>query len=259
MGSDLPSGPSSVALVRESSVPSVYRGCGRRDLPGGCILSTRQLLTLHGAFEDSTLLALHVADEMETWGMIAEERMEDEDLLKFDGIFKENAQQFRRTKTVEIMMAIDPDTVPKEAESAEDEQKAFDEPGGAPDWYLDAFDPLEPDVEEVVRAGDQPTPMEAAELITRGRAPPAWRRDDFPAAGPVRRSVWTPPYSLRSPDKEPEEWLSLNQNTKDDFRAKLKLRDPVGFATQELLRKNYLEMNMMGKVTTASVAMPLLQ
>ena len=28
----------------------------------------------------------------------------------------------------------------------EDEQKAFEEPGGAPDLYLDAFDPLEPDV-----------------------------------------------------------------------------------------------------------------
>ena len=199
MGSDLPSGPSSVALVRESSVPSVYRGCGRRDLPGGCILSTRQLLTLHGAFEDSTLLALHVADEMETWGMIAEERMEDEDLLKFDGIFKENAPQFRRTNTVEIMMAIDPDTAREEGESSQGEPTAFEEPGGAPELYLDAFDPLEPNVAEAAGACAQPTPIEAAEQVTRGRAPPAWKQDDFPAAGPVRRSVWTPPDSPRPP------------------------------------------------------------
>ena len=125
--------------------------------------------------------------------------------------------------------------------------------------YLDTFDPLKPDVAEVARACAQPTPVEAAELITRGRAPPAWRRDDFPAAGPVRRSVWTPPYSLRPPDKEPEELLSLNQKTKDDLRAKLKLRDPVGFATQELQRKSYLEMKRKGTVTKASVAMPVLQ
>ena len=130
-----------------------------------------------------------------------------------------------------------PDTAPEEVESSEDEQKAIDEPGDAPDWYLDAFDPFEPDVAEADRAGDQPTPIEAAELITRGRAPPAWRRDDFPATGPVRRSVWTPPYSLRPPDKEPEELLPLNQKTKDDLNAKLKFRDPVGFAAQDLRRK----------------------
>ena len=205
MGSDLPSGPSAVASVRKSRVPSVYQDGGRRDLPGGCFLSLRQRLTLNGAFEGSALPAPHVIDENETWGVIAEEGAEEEDLLKFDGICNENAPQFRGTKTIEIMMAIDPDTAPEEFDSSEDEQKAFEEPGGAPDWYLDTFDPLEPDVAEAARACAQPTPVEAAELITRGSASPSWRRDGFPAAGPVRRSVWNPPYSLRPPGNEPEE------------------------------------------------------
>ena len=112
------------------------------------------------------------------------------------------------------MLAIDPDTAPYEAESSKDERKEPDEIGGAPDWYLDTFDPLEPDVAD---AGEQPTPIEAAELVTRGRAPPARRRDDFPATGLVCRFVWTPPYSLRPPDKEPQEWLSLNQQTKHEL------------------------------------------
>ena len=56
-------------------------------------------------------------------------------------------------------MAIDPDIAPDEAESSEDD-KAL-EPGGPPDWYLDDFDPLEPDVEEAARIGAQPTPAEA--------------------------------------------------------------------------------------------------
>ena len=37
------------------------------------------------------------------------------------------------------------------------------------------------------------------------------------------------------------------------------LRDPVGFATQELRRKNYFEMKRKGTVIKASVAMPVLQ
>ena len=106
-------------------------------------------------------------------------------------------------------MAIDPDTAPYEAESSEGEHKEPDEIGGAPSWYLDTLDPLEPDVAEAANAGEQPTPAEIAELVTRGRAPPAWRRYDFLATGPVRRSVWTPPYSLRPPDREPEEWHFL--------------------------------------------------
>ena len=98
-------------------------------------------------------------------------------------------------------MAIDPDTAPDEIESSEDARKEPEEIGGVPDWYLDTFDPLEPDVAEAASACARPMPVETAELIARGRAPPAWRRDDFPAVGPVRRSVWTPPYSMRPPDK----------------------------------------------------------
>ena len=100
------------------------------------------------------------------------------------------------------MIAIDPETAPDEVESSEDERKEPAEIGGMPDWYLDTFDPLELDVAEAASASARPTPVETSELIARGCAPPAWRRDDFPAVGPVRRSVWTPPCSLRPPDKE---------------------------------------------------------
>ena len=170
----------------------------------------RQRLTLNGAFEDTILLAPHVTDEKEEWGVMVEAGTEEEDLLQFDGICNENAQRFQRTKTVEIMLAIHPDTAPDEAESSEDERKEPEEIGGAPEWYLDTFDPFEPDVAEATSVAVQPTPVEDSELVARGRAPPAWRRDDFPAVGSVRRSVYTPPYSLRPPDNEPEELLSLN-------------------------------------------------
>ena len=82
--------------------------------------------------------------------------------------------------------------------------------------------------------------------------------DDFPAAGPVRRYVYAPPYSLRPPDTEPDVWLPLNNKSKDELREKLKLRDPEGFATQELRRKNYIEMKNKGTVPTISLALPVL-
>ena len=97
---------------------------------------------------------------------------------------------------------------PDEVESSEDGKEL--EPVGPPEWYLDDFASLEPDVAETASLGAKPAPVEASELISNGRAPPAWRRYDIPPKGPVRRSVWTPPYSSRPPDKEPEQWFSLN-------------------------------------------------
>ena len=143
--------------------------------------------------------------------------------------------------------------------SSEDGRKEPKEIGGAPDCYIDTFNPLEPAVTEAASDSAPPTPVEIAELIPRGRDPPAWRRDDFLAVGPVRRYVWTPRYSLRPPDKEPEEWFSLNQKTKDELLAKWKLRDPEGFAAQELRRKHYIEMKTKCKILRASVALPVLQ
>ena len=118
---------------------------------------------------------------------------------------------------------------------------------------------MEPDVAEANDTAAQPTPIEDLELVTRGRAPPAWRRDDFPAAGPVRRSVYAPPYSLRPPDTEPEVWLSLNQKSKYELSDKLKLRDPECFATQELRRKNYIEMKKKVKVRNCLGALLVLR
>ena len=50
----------------------------------------QQRLTLNGAFEDSTLPALHVIDEKEEWGVIVDTGVEDEDLLQFKEICNEN-------------------------------------------------------------------------------------------------------------------------------------------------------------------------
>ena len=44
--------------------------------------------------------------------MIVDAIVEEEDLLQFEGICNENAPQFQRTKTIEITIAIDPDTAP---------------------------------------------------------------------------------------------------------------------------------------------------
>ena len=87
----------------------------------------RQRLTSNGAFADTILPASHVTDEKEEWGVMVEAGTEEEDLLQFDGICNENTPRFQRTKTVEIMLAIDPDTAPDEAESSEDERKEPEE------------------------------------------------------------------------------------------------------------------------------------
>ena len=64
---------------------------------------------------------------------------------------------------------------------------------------------------------------------------------------------------MRPPDNEPEEWLSLNQKTKDEFHAKWKLRDPEGFVAQELRSTKYVEMKKNGKIQKTSLALPVLR
>ena len=59
-------------------------------------------------------------------------------------------------------MAIDPETAPDEVESSEHEHKEPEEVCGVPDWYLETFDPLEPDVAEVAGASARPTLVETA-------------------------------------------------------------------------------------------------
>ena len=66
-----------------------------------------------------------------------------------------------------------------------------------------------------------------------GKAPPkGWRRDDF-GKETVRRTVWTPPWSLRPPTLEPEVWLSLTKKYRDEKRQQWKRDDPKGFERQE--------------------------
>ena len=143
----------------------------------------QQRLTLNAAFEGTTLPAPLITDETKKWGVIAKDDVDEDDLLNFDGVWNENAPKFQRTKTVEIMLALDPHNAPNEDESSEDAKEL--EPGGPPEWYLDDFDPLEPDVAEAASLGAQPTPVEACELSSSGRVLPARGRDDFPPKGPV--------------------------------------------------------------------------
>ena len=161
MGSDLSSGPSGVSSVREPRISRLHQNTSGRDISGNCFFSFRQRITLNGAFEDCTLPAPHVSDEKEEWALIFA-GVEEEHFLQFNCVCNENAPQFERTKTVEIMMAIDPGTASDEFESSEHERKEPEEIGGVLDWYLDTVDPLEPDVAEAASASAQPTPVETA-------------------------------------------------------------------------------------------------
>ena len=202
MGSGLPSGPSRVSSFGQPCLTCFYQNGGRRHFPRSGFRSASATACVEWCLRRHYSSSPHVTDENEDWGVIVDAVAEEEDLLQFDGICNENALRFRRTETVEIMLAIDPDTAPDNAESSDDNKP--EEICGAPELYLDIVDPLEPDVAEANDTAAQPTPIQDLELVTRGRAPPAWRRDDFPADGPVRRSVHAPPYSLRPPDTEPE-------------------------------------------------------
>ena len=68
----------------------------------------KQRLTRHGALEDATLPAPCASDTNEKLEVVAEEGTDD--LLEYDGLLNENAARFKKTKTVEVMMALDPDT-----------------------------------------------------------------------------------------------------------------------------------------------------
>ena len=138
-----------------------------------------------------------MSDDTEKLEIVAEEGSDD--ILEFDGMLNMNAPRFRKTKTVEVMMALDPD-------NENDDDDNNDDPNATPVLHEDGdginadYDAVEPDVADAATLGDQPTAAEEKEIVTDGRAPPTgWRRDDFPLSGPVRRTVWTPPWSLRPP------------------------------------------------------------
>ena len=83
---------------------------------------SKQPLTLHGAFEDVSLLAPYVSDDTETWDVLTEE-IGSADVLEYDGRVNDNALRFKKTKTVEIAMALDTDSG-----SVDDAQLEADEP-----------------------------------------------------------------------------------------------------------------------------------
>ena len=86
-----------------------------------------------------------VTDSAEKLEITAEEGADD--LFVYDGTCKENAPRFRKTKVVEIMMAIDPDTGPDDSVDTPDTQ------GPANDDFV----AIELDVAEVAHLGNQPS------------------------------------------------------------------------------------------------------
>ena len=143
-----------------------------------------------------------------------------DDILEYDGLLKENAPRFKKSRVVELMMALDPEVSGQGASEATEEEQA-------------SFAAIEPDVAEVV----QP-PAVAAELAEHkwdGKDPPAgWRRDDFLASDcSIRRSAWAPPWSLRPPTLEPEVWVGLSKKYKDLAREGWLRDDPAGYAAQQ--------------------------
>ena len=121
------------------------------------------------------------------------------------------------------MLAIEPD-LEEQVDVDVDATRAFGDGSPSTD-----FAAIEPDVAEAEEIGLQPTPAETREIVHDGRSPPiGWRRDDFGTEGVIRRSVWTPPWSTRPPNLEPEQWLSLNKKFEAEARDKWKLKDPAG-------------------------------
>ena len=108
------------SLLSENRASRVsFRTLADVAFPEGVLFPFQRRLTLNCAFEDSTLPALHDTNEKELWAVIVDSGFDDEGLVQFEGICNENSPQFQTIKTVEIMMAIDPDTSPHEAESSE--------------------------------------------------------------------------------------------------------------------------------------------
>ena len=182
----------------------------------------------------------HVSDECEIFSVIAGEGADD--ILDYDGLVRENRPSFRRTKVTELACAIEPDTTP--------DGSIDDQPGAIIGATDGAVQPL-CDADHVHKT-EPVSAEEAKEIPTSSRAPPSgWRRDDF--GSPIRRSVWTPPWSLRPPRLEPERWLSLNKKHRADERQRWRAGDPDGFATQEARRLNYIRLKNAGRVPKAAV------
>ena len=121
---------------------------------------------------------------------------------------------------MELMMFIDPDTSSDDVADTPGTQgrdDGDDDDANTPDTHgyaNNAFAACENDLEEAAHLADQHTAAEAGEIVPDGRATPAGRRrNDFAPQGPVRRTVWTPPWSLRAPHLEPKELLFAEPKT----------------------------------------------
>ena len=181
----------------------------------------RQRLNFLGAFEDVTLPSPHVYDESELFSVIAGEGGID-DVIEYDGLVRDNRPSFRRTKVTELACAIEPDATP---DTTEPIHSSCDQPGAIAEAPDSAVPPLL-DADHAQGRGE-----EAKEIPTSSRAPPSGRRrDDF--GSPIRRSVWTPPWSPRPPHLEPEPWLSLTKTHQADERQRWRAGDPDGFELQ---------------------------
>ena len=174
-----------------------------------------------------------------------------DDILEYDGLVRENRPSFRRTGVTELACAIEADTTP---DTTEPIHSSCDQPGAIAEAPDSAVPPLL-DADHAHNAGGRGE--EAKEIPTSSRAPPSgWRRDDF--GSPIRRSVWTPPWSLRPPHLEPEPWLSLTKKHQADERQRWRAGDPDGFELQEERRRNYIRLKNAGRVPKAAACRPIL-
>ena len=161
----------------------------------------QQRFMFHVAYGDTTLPAPMATDESEEWAVIQGGGAGD--LLNYEGMCNEYAPKFRKMKVIKIVMVIHPDT----------RQDDPVDPSATPELHDGGYAVVKPDVADVAELGSTPPAEVVAELVCDGRAPPiGWRRDEFPAGGPViRKTVWAPSWSLRPPNVEPELWLSQSK------------------------------------------------
>ena len=97
MGSELPRNSPRVTSFGKPRVQSFDQDRRGRSLLSSFVsFVVQQRLTLHGAFEDTTLPAPMVTESTEKFQVTVEEGADD--LFEYGGICKESAPRFRKTK-----------------------------------------------------------------------------------------------------------------------------------------------------------------
>jgi hypothetical protein len=188
-------------------------------------------LAFHGAIEDANVPVPFVAENQSSWALV--EGDEGDDMLMYDGLQLENAPRYKNLDDPALATALDPEVPEVGREATPD----------LPEPQVDGHPQVDADVVEAQAA----LSAEADELVSDGRtSPKGWRIDNFRG-----RLVHVPPWSLRPPTMEPEEWLMVSAKYKAECREKWKANDPTTFNRQEKRRKKWRELKDAGKVVQA--------